>query len=146
MLAVGATTSAAVVVLISREDLAWLYGLQRPRIQLPLPGFAAVGVIYYVLLGSVLYRAADRRDLVATRLALVVLALNELWNLTFFGRHNVRNGFVGILVFLVPLTALQIVVTRDRTSGMLLAPYTAWVIGYDVPWTFQLWRMNNGSG
>jgi len=145
--AVAATTGAAVVgnALISRDDLAWLYGLRRPRMQLPLPGFAAVGVLYYVLMGCVLYRATDRRDRVATRLTLVVLALNEMWNMTFFGRRSVRNGLVGVLVFLVPLTALQIAVSRDRMSSLLLAPYTAWVIGYDVPWTLQLWRLNRGS-
>jgi hypothetical protein len=23
-----------------------------------------------------------------------------------------------------------------------LAPYTIWVIGYDVPWVYRLWRLN----
>lgn len=142
--AAGATIAAAVAgnAVISKDDLAWLYGLRRPRMQLPLPGFAAVGIVYYVLLGCVLYRATDRRDRTATRLALAVLALNEVWNIAFFGRRSVRTGFFGILAFLVPLTALQIAVSRDRTSSLLLAPYTAWVIGYDVPWTMQLWRLN----
>jgi translocator protein len=130
--------------LIGKDDLAWLYGLRQPRMQLPLPGFAAVGVVYYVVLGCVIYRATDRRDRIATRLAVVVLALNEVWNLAFFGRRSVRAGFLGIVAFLVPLTALQVAVSRDRTSSLLLAPYTAWVVGYDVPWTLQLWRLNRG--
>jgi len=140
----AATLGAAVVgnAFISRGDLAWLYGLRRPRMQIPIPAFAVVGAAYYVLLGCVLYRATDRRDRTATRLALTVLALNEVWNLVFFKRRSVRNGFVGILAFLAPLTALQIAISRDRTSSLLLAPYTAWVIGYDVPWTLQLWRLN----
>jgi tryptophan-rich sensory protein len=144
--AVAATTVAAVAgnALISRDDLTWLQELRRPRMQLPLPGFAAVGIIYYVLLGCVLYRATDRRDRRATRLALVVLALNEMWNVVLFGRRSVRGAFLGILAFLVPLGALQIAVSGDRTSTLLLAPYTAWVIGYDVPWTLQLWRLNRG--
>lgn len=147
MTAAGATIAAAVVgnALISKDDLAWLYGLRQPRMQLPLSGFATVGVVYYVLLGCVLYRAADRRDRVATRLALVVLVLNEVWNVGFFGRRSVRTGFFGILAFLVPLTALQIAVSNDRGSSVLLAPYTAWVICYDVPWTLQLWRLNADS-
>ena len=111
--------------------------------QLPLAGFATVGVVYYVLLGCVLYRAADRRDRVATRLALVVLVLNEVWNVGFFGQRSVRTGFFGILAFLVPLVALQIAVSKDRRSSLLLAPYTAWVICYDVPWTLRLWRLNS---
>ena len=144
MTAFTATTGAAVLgnVLISKEDLAWLYGLRGPKMQISLPSFAMVGVVYYILMGCVLYRAADRRDRPATRLALAVLALNEVWNVTFFARRSVRNGFVGILAFLLPLAALQIAVSRDRTSRLLLAPYTAWVIGYDVPWTWQLWRLN----
>jgi benzodiazapine receptor len=147
MTAFAATAGAAVVgnAFISRNDLAWLYELRRPRMQIPLPAFAVVGIVYYLLLGCVLYRATDRRDRTATRLALTVLALNEVWNLTFFKRRSVRNGFVGIVVFLVPLTTLQIAVSGDRTSSWLLAPYTAWVIGYDVPWTLQLWRLNRAG-
>ena len=145
--ALTATVSAAVAgnALIGKDDLAWLHALRRPRMQLPLPGFAVVGIVYYVLLGCVLYRAADRRDRTATRLALTVLALNEVWNAAFFGRRSVRTGFLGILAFLVPLGALQVAVRRDRTSSVLLAPYTSWVIGYDVPWTLQLWRLNRAG-
>ena len=49
--AAGATIVAAVVgnSLISKDDLAWLSGLRRPRMQLPLAGFAAVGIAYYVM-------------------------------------------------------------------------------------------------
>lgn len=142
--AFAATTCAAVAgnAFITRADLDWLYALRRPRMQIPLPAFVVVGVVYYVLLACVLYRATDRRDRTATRLALTVLALNEVWNVMFFKRRSVRTGFVGILAFLVPLTGLQIAISRDRTSSLLLAPYTAWVIGYDVPWTLQLWRLN----
>lgn len=80
--AVGATATAAVAgnALIGKDDLAWLHGLRRPPMQLPLAGFAAVGVAYDVLLGCVLHRATARRDRRATRLALTVLALNEVWN------------------------------------------------------------------
>ncbi len=146
VIAATATTAAAVVgnALIGKDDLAWLQGLRRPRMQLPLAGFAAVGIVYYVLLGCVLYRATDRRDRTATRLALVVLALNEVWNVVLFGRRDLRGAFLGILAFLVPRGALQVAGSRDRTSSLLLAPYTAWVIGYDVPWTLQLWRLNRG--
>ncbi len=103
--------------------------LNRPRMQISVPTFATVGVMYYVLIGIVIYRACARRDKTATRLALVVLVLNELWNLAFFRFRSVRNGFVGILMFLVPLGALQRAVSTDVPSVVVLAPYTAWVIG-----------------
>lgn len=145
---VGATVTAAVAgnAFIDGDDLAWLAGRRRSRKQVPMATFAAVGFLYYVTMGIVLYRATDRRDRVATRLALVVLAANELWNVAFFGRRSVANGFFGVLAFLVPLGALQVAVRRDTVSTVVLAPYTAWVIAYDVPWTHDLWRLNrNGA-
>lgn len=144
VMTLGSTTAAAVIgnALISKDDLAWLGGLKRPRMQISVPAFVAVGAIYYLILGIVLYRAADRRDGRATRLAIVVLVLNEAWNVAFFGRRSVRNGLIGILAFLLPLGALQISVAEDRTSAMVLAPYTAWVLCYDVPWTLRLWQLN----
>jgi tryptophan-rich sensory protein len=75
-------------------------------------------------------------------LALVVLAGNEIWNFLFFGRRSTRAGFFGVLAFAVPVCLLQAALTRDRCSALVLAPYTAWVVGYDVPWTYRLWRLN----
>jgi tryptophan-rich sensory protein len=76
--------------------------------------------------------------------ALLVLAGNELWNAVFFGRRSSRAGFLGVLAFLGPLLALQKSVASDRPSLIALTPYTLWVIGYDVPWTYRLWRLNPG--
>ena len=57
-----------------------------------VPAFAAVCVIYYVVLGIVIDRACDRRDNKATRLAVVVVVLNEVWNLPFFRFRSLRTG------------------------------------------------------
>jgi benzodiazapine receptor len=145
--AIGSVLGAAVIgnSCIRKDDLAWMGALNRPRMQISVPTFATVGVMYYVLIGIVIYRACDRRDKMATRLALVVLVLNEVWNVAFFRFRSVRNGFVGILMFVLPLGALQRAASTDLPSAVVLAPYTAWVIGYDVPWTFALWRLNTLS-
>ena len=42
----------------------------------------------------------------------------------------------------MPLSLLRIAVRDDKMSLLALSPYTAWVIGYDIPWTYQLWRHN----
>lgn len=145
--AIGSVLGAAVVGngWVGKDDLAWLSELKRPRMQIPLPAFAAVGATYYAILAIVVYRACDRHDKRSTRLALTVLVLNEVWNLAFFRFRSARNGFVGILLFLVPLGALQRAVHEDVTSAVVLAPYTAWVVGYDLPWTLSLWRLNMRS-
>ena len=142
--AVGPPLAAAVLgnAFISRDSLRWMGQLRRPRIQLPLPVFLIVGAIYYVQLGTVLYRAYLKDDPKVRRRALLVLAGNELWNVAFIGLRSPRNGFVGTLVFLGPLLALQRAVTSDRPSMLALTPYTLWVIGYDIPWSYRLWRLN----
>ena len=31
----------------------------------------------------------------------------------------------------------------DTTAGFhALTPYTAWVVGHDLPWLYQLWKLN----
>jgi benzodiazapine receptor len=128
--------------LVRGDALRWFNGLRRPRMQIPLSAFVCVGVVYYVQLGVVLYRAHHHGDRTVRHRALLVLAGNELWNVAFFGRRSPRNGFRGVLSFLPPLLALQRSVARDRPSLYLLMPYTAWVIAYDLPWTYRLWRLN----
>jgi tryptophan-rich sensory protein len=143
---IAAVTVAAVAgnTLVGKDDLAWFKGLRRPRMQIPMPVFAGVGAVYYGLLGTVLYRAISRRDISSERLAIGVLFLNEAWNVVFFKTRSPRNGFLGMVGFCVPLALLQRSVRSDRTSTVVLAPYTAWVLCYDLPWTYRLWLLNSG--
>ena len=127
---------------VPRESQRWFRRLRQPKLAIPFPAFVTVGAVYYVLLGVVRYRAVAHEDVVASRLALTVLALNEGWNAVFFGRQSTRNGFFGVLAFTVPVIALQKAVADDRISKLALAPYTAWVLAYDVPWSYRLWRLN----
>lgn len=140
----GPTVAAAVFgnAFVERESLRWFRELRQPRFAIPLPAFAAVAGVYYLLLGTVRYRALQRGNMPAARLALLILALNEAWNIAFFSRRSTRTGFAGMVVFALPLVALQRAVADDRAAAVALAPYTLWVLGYDVPWTYRLWRLN----
>src|SRR3954454_12521217 len=128
--------------LIGADAMKWFTQPRSPAMQLPLRGFMLVGGLYYASIGTVLYRSAATGNQRAYRLALVVLAGNELWNVALFGRRSPRAGFLGVLGFTVPLGLLQIAARDDKVSVAALSPYTAWVIGYDIPWTYQLWRRN----
>ncbi len=141
---VAPTVAAAVLgnVFVGRDALTWFRGLRAPRMQLPMAGFYTVGAAYYVVMGVVVRRSVLRSDDRSYRLALGVLAGNELWNAALFGRRSPRDGFLGILAFLVPLGLLQASVARDRVSTAALGAYTAYVVVYDVPWAYQLWRLN----
>ena len=146
VLTAGALTSGAAVVgnaFIGKAAMAWFRGLTAPRWQLPLPAFLVVGALYYGIVGYVLARSLDRRDARSTAWSLAVLVGNEAWNGVFFGRRSARAGFVSLCAFIVPLVALQRSVAGDARSRNALAPYTAYVLVYDVPWTYQLWRLNS---
>ena len=127
---------------IGRASMAWFRGLTAPRWQLPLPALLVVGALSYGDIGYVLARSIDRRDARSTAWSLAVVVGNEAWNGAFFGRRSARAGFVGLCAFVVPLVALQRSVAGDARSRRALAPYTAYVLIYDLPWTYRLWRLN----
>ena len=128
----------------------WYEGLEKPWFLVPLRAFYAVGVLYYLAFAAVLYRilvhVEDRRARgICLALALLVMLFNELWNYLFFDLRSTLAGFVGIALFLVPLTALIFALSRhERVSAKLLVPYYLWVL-YDLAWTFELRRLNGGA-
>jgi translocator protein len=137
--------------LVGASGLGWYAGLDKPRFLVPLRVFYLVGFLYYALAAVVLYRVLVRVDdprgrALSFGLTVGVLLLNELWNYAFFGLRSTLAGFVGIAVFLAPLTALVLALrTYERLSAWLLVPYYLWVL-YDLAWTYQLWRLNGAAG
>jgi translocator protein len=128
----------------------WYEGLEKPWFLVALWAFYVVAVLYYLAFAAVLYRVLvhveDRRARgICLALALVVMLSNELWNYLFFGLRSTLAGFVGIVLFLVPLIALFFALSRyEKVSAKLLVPYYLWVL-YDLAWTFELWRLNGGA-
>jgi translocator protein len=148
----GALATCALLALfggaLAGEGLGgWYEGLEKPWFLVPLWAFYAVGALYYAVFAAVLYRVfvkvQDRRGrLICLALALCVMISNEVWNYLFFGLRSTLAGFVGIALFLAPLTALLLALYRyERVSAKILAPYYLWVV-YDLAWTFELWRLN----
>lgn len=106
-----------------------------------------MGLAYYaggaaVLYGILVY-VNDRRGKIASlTLIIIVMSLNELWNYLFFGLRSTLAGFLGIVAFLMPLTALLLVLRKyDGLSARLVTTCYLWVL-YDLAWTYQLWRLN----
>ncbi len=136
--------------LVGQSLGGWYGSLDKPWFLVPLWVFYIVGVAYYVLFATVLYRVLvhvdDRRGRVASlSLTFLVLMLNELWNYVFFGLESTLAGFLGIVGFLVALTMLLLTLRRyDRLSAGLVVVYWIWVF-YDLLWALALWRLN-GAG
>lgn len=144
VVAACATAAAAVAgnAFIGRDAMMWFDNLNKPLLQIPLPGFIAVGATYYGIVGYVLARAVDREDAETVTWAGTVLVANEAWNALLFGRRSPGAACVGLLGFVVPLALLQRAVWSDNRSRAALLPYTAWVVVYDLPWSYRLWRLN----
>jgi translocator protein len=125
----------------------WAAELQTPEAAPPAILFLLVGALYYLIFGFVLYRIqvhVPERD--ARRwllgLTLVVLAVGEIWNAVFVGLRSPGAGFAGMLLFFALLLALWVrLLSRERTSSWILAPYVVWSV-YDLFWSFQIWRLN----
>jgi benzodiazapine receptor len=129
------------------SGVAWFAELVKPWFLVPLWAFYLVGLVYYIGGAIILYRVLvyvnDRRGrLISLALTICVMLLNELWNYLFFGLRSTLAGFLGIVVFLVPLTALLVALRRyEGFSARLVAAYYVWVL-YDLAWTYELWRLN----
>jgi translocator protein len=125
----------------------WYDTLEKPWFLVPLWFFYIVGGLYYVLFATISYRVLvgveDRGGrILCLSLVLSVMLLNELWNYVFFGLESTLLGFLGLVVFLAPLSALLLALREyERTSAKILVPYYLWVL-YDLAWTFELWKMN----
>jgi len=127
---------------------AWYMELERPGFAAPAVIVLLVGAFYYLVFGTILYRAQvhiappeERRT--AIGLVLAVLAFNAVWNGLFIRLESPGAGVLGTLAMAGLLGALALVLRRhDRTSLLFLAPYLAWV-AWDLVWGISIWRLNS---
>lgn len=135
-------------LLTGNQLTRWFATLKKPRLQLPLWAFVSAGVIGYVFDTIIAYRlltvVSDQTDRIIALTALIVVMLyNELWNIVLFRWQNTFAGFLGVLAFLAPLLILQVTLFLvEPMSAVLILIYVVWVICYDIPWSYSLWRLN----
>ncbi|MFJ4467452.1 TspO/MBR family protein [Streptomyces sp. NPDC089424] len=126
---------------VPKDALHWFRELRKPGWMIPFQGFLVVGLIYYILIGVVLYRALDQNNMEAILLTFTVLLGNEAWNWIFFSRRSVRAGFISMIAFAIPVLALLAAVTKDPLSLVFVSIYFGWVL-YDIAWTRALCSLN----
>lgn len=150
-MALGACVLFIVVGTLTGGDqaaLEWYAELERPGFLPPTLLVLLMSALYYVIMGTILYRAqvhvrpGEGRRL-ATLLTLVVMGVNALWNAIFLNFQVVVAGWVGMAAFVLLLLSLWFVLLRrDRTSFWILTPYVLWSL-YDLAWSWELWRLNS---
>ena len=150
VIAIGVALAMATLGTVLSGDAlrSWYPSLRHPSWEPPIWGWEVVGLVVYVLEGIVLYRllavvtdGAGRAGAIAA--LLVVMLANELWNATLVRLRSPRAAFFSLLAFLGLVLGLEAILTVvDPTSALILLPYVVWVAGYDVQWSYRLWRLN----
>jgi tryptophan-rich sensory protein len=152
-LVVGWTVAMAVLGTVLAGDAVrtWYPTLRKTRVEIPLKLFALVGGVTYLTQVVIAYRLLERLA-TDSRAALVLVALavvmlyNELWNAALFRLRSPFAALVALAGFLAPLAILLVgCVLVDALSAVLVGVYVAWVVGYDIPWLYGLWRANPGT-
>ena len=73
------------------------------------------------------------------------MAVNAGWGFLFFRLKNVRASFLAFLPYIaLTLALLMILISKDRISALLLAPYLTY-LGYALWWAHRVWVLNPHS-
>lgn len=127
---------------------SWYPTLKKPWWNLPFAAFVAVAIVVYVIDGFVAYRLWAVATLPGSRTIgltalVVVMVFNALWNCALFTTRNTLIGWLGLLAFLAPLLILQVaLLVFDALTAWTHLAYVIWVIGYDLPLFYRIWRLN----
>lgn len=123
----------------------WYLSISKPTWNPPSWVFGPVWSALYTLMGVAAWRVWRRPHAEsgsALSLWWTQLALNALWSPLFFGMKRLDLALLEILVLLAAIVATTRAFWRiDRVSGVLFAPYIAWV-GFAALLNFSLWQLN----
>lgn len=139
---------AVTEVLLGTEGLAWYGDIEKPTWHLPIAGWGVVVFLVYLLNGFIAYRLLSvplrfgDRVVGLTALGIVML-FNAFWTYAFFATESTLIGILGLIAYLAPLLILQTSLWfYDRKAALFLIPYVAWVVMYDIPLYYVIWRLN----
>jgi len=138
---VAVTAVAVVGGLATDVDSDWYRNLDRPSWQ---PPGATFGIVWTILYATIAISATlavrdvpGRKRRIVTGLFAANLALNVAWTWIFFQGESPKAAGVDILFLLGTIAGLiRLILPYNRTAGLLLAPYGAWVAFASVlTWT-----------
>ena len=137
-------SASATAVFVSAGG--WYAGLAKPAWNPPGWIFGPVWTLLYAMMAVAAWRVwlqgGWNRQKKALGLFLLQWALNALWTPLFFGLHRPGWALAEILVLLVAILATIRAFWRvDRTAGLLLFPYAAWV-AFASALNGTIWRLN----
>jgi tryptophan-rich sensory protein len=110
----------------------WYASINKPVFTPPGWVFGPAWTTLYILMGISFYLVWSKTNFVGYQRALlffvIQLVLNALWSILFFGLRQPLYALMEILVLwvIILITLLQFY-KIDKTAGLILLPYLAWV-------------------
>jgi len=134
--------------LVTRESiLTWYVTLNKPSFNPPNWVFAPVWTLLYIMMGVAAGMVwTSNSDEQTTKKALgffaIQLGLNALWSCLFFGLHNPLLALIEIiLLWLMIFETYNMFKKINKTAGLLLLPYLAWV-SFATILNASIWWLN----
>ncbi|HNP31765.1 MAG TPA: tryptophan-rich sensory protein [Flavobacterium sp.] len=134
--------------MVTRDSVTtWYPTLIKPFFNPPNWIFAPVWTLLYIMMGiaaGLVWTSDSDEKAIKKALGFFVIqfGLNALWSYIFFGLHNTMLALIEIIVLLLLIydtyTAFKKI---DKTAGMLLLPYLAWV-GFATILNASIWWLN----
>jgi benzodiazapine receptor len=121
--------------------------LRFPKYSPPLPVWYGIGVLYYAIHFSLLYRILGHDGDVGLRyvsltLVIIILAANAFWNYLFFRAQSLSySSLLGALYALVAIALFICLIQFDRVASYFLLPYLLYLI-YASWWSYGLLKLN----
>jgi tryptophan-rich sensory protein len=135
--------------LVTRESiLTWYVTLNKPSFNPPNWVFAPVWTLLYIMMGVAAGMVwISNSDEQTTKKALgffaIQLGLNALWSYLFFGLHNPLLALIEIiLLWLMIFETYNMFKKINKTVGLLLLPYLAWV-SFAAILNASIWWLNS---
>jgi tryptophan-rich sensory protein len=121
----------------------WYAGLNKPSWNPPAWLFGPAWTTLYTLMAIAAWLVWKRVGFTrALGFYFVQLILNAAWTPIFFGAHAMGWALVEISIMWIAILLTLLSFLRDqKTAGLLLVPYLAWV-SFATFLNFTLWRLN----
>lgn len=124
----------------------WYATLAKPPWNPPNWLFGPVWTVLYAMMGVAAWLVWRRYGFAGAALPLaaflIQLALNAAWTWLFFGLRQPGIAFVEIVVLWLAILVTLVSFWRlERTAGVLLVPYLAWV-SFAALLNYTLWQLN----
>lgn len=128
------------------EPGGWYFQLEKSALNPPPWVFPLAWTTLYAMIGWAAARIwalpPSGARTAALGLFAVQLVLNYLWSYVFFGLQTLWPAVWTTVALLVAVAAATVAMLRaDRTAGLLMVPYLAWV-GFALYLTYEVARLN----